>query len=64
MSVTPKCPHCGSIELPAHVQQEHDVTTVLVLYCASCGSILAAADYSPHYPHTEPHTSQRGSSKT
>ena len=64
MRVTPKCPYCGSLELPAHVQQEHDVTTVLVLYCASCGSILAAADYAPHYPHPEPSASQSGKSKT
>jgi hypothetical protein len=32
------------------MQQDHDVTKILVLYCASCGSILAAADFQPHYP--------------
>lgn len=64
MSVAPKCPYCGSIDLPAHVQQEHDVTTLLVLYCASCGAILGAADYSPHYPRTEADASRRGSRET
>jgi uncharacterized Zn finger protein len=62
MSATPKCPHCGSIELPEHVQQEHDVTTVLVLYCANCGSILAAADYFPHYPGPQAPASRPGAS--
>jgi uncharacterized Zn finger protein len=50
MSVTPKCPFCDSTEQPKSVAQEHDVTTVLLLYCASCGSILEAADLRPHYP--------------
>jgi uncharacterized Zn finger protein len=48
MSVIPKCPHCGSTEPLESVAQEHDETTVLVLFCASCGSILAAADFEPH----------------
>ena len=30
--------------------KDHDLTTVLVLYCSSCGSILGAADFSPRYP--------------
>ena len=51
--VAPKCPYCNSGRRPNAVQQEHDGTTVLVLHCASCGAILAAADYRPHYPsHT------------
>jgi hypothetical protein len=27
------------------------MTAVLVLFCASCGSILGAADVAPHYPN-------------
>jgi len=50
MSVIPKCPHCGSTEQPKATEQDHHATTVLVLYCASCGSILGAADVRPHYP--------------
>jgi uncharacterized Zn finger protein len=50
MDVTPKCPYCDSTDAPKSVRQEHDQTTVLVLYCASCGSILAAADLSSHFP--------------
>jgi hypothetical protein len=50
MSVIPKCPHCGSTEQPKAIEQDHDATTVLVLYCSSCGSILGAADSRPHYP--------------
>jgi hypothetical protein len=61
MSATPRCPHCGSIKLPAHVQQEHDGTTVLVLFCETCGAILAAADYAPHYPHAEAPANRGGS---
>jgi hypothetical protein len=37
--------------------QQYDVTTVLVLYCGSCGAILAAADYSPSYSGTGVHPS-------
>ena len=50
MSVSPKCPSCGAIERPLSVEQEHHRTTLLVLYCAVCGSILAAADLHPNYP--------------
>jgi hypothetical protein len=50
MSVIPKCPFCNSTEQPKSIEQEHDMTTLLVLYCASCGSILGAADLSQHYP--------------
>jgi phage FluMu protein Com len=49
MSVKPKCPYCNSTEQPKSVTQDHHVTTVLLLYCAACGSILAAADFHPHY---------------
>lgn len=52
MDVTPKCPYCNSADKPASVRQEHDLTTVLVLYCGSCGSILTAADMLTHYPST------------
>jgi uncharacterized Zn finger protein len=62
MSVTPKCPYCGSTEKPTSVAQEHNLTTVLVLYCASCGSILAAADFSPH-PDLTGGQSQRGEAR-
>ena len=50
ISVSPKCPHCGSTEQPKTIEHEYHVTTVLVLYCSSCGSILGAADSRPHYP--------------
>jgi hypothetical protein len=50
MSVIPKCPFCNSTEQPKSIEQEHDMTTLLVLYCASCGSILGTADLSQHYP--------------
>lgn len=50
MAIAPQCPHCHSKERPLSVRQEHEWTTVLVLFCPSCGSILAAADVSPHYP--------------
>lgn len=43
MSVIPKCPHCGSTEQPQATEQDHRATTVLVLYCSSCGSILEAS---------------------
>jgi hypothetical protein len=49
MDVIPKCPFCDSTEQPKSVAQEPQVTTVLVLYCASCGSILGAADLRQHY---------------
>ncbi len=52
MSVTAKCGYCGSDERPNSVMQEHDVATLVVLYCASCGAILAAADYNPRYSET------------
>jgi hypothetical protein len=32
------------------MEQDHRGTTLLVLYCAACGSILAAADLHPNYP--------------
>jgi hypothetical protein len=48
--VAPKCPYCNSGRRPSAVQQEYDGTTVLVLHCPSCGAILAAADFRPHYP--------------
>lgn len=51
MTATPKCPHCGSTEPLASVDQEHQGTAVLVLYCSSCGAIVAAADVSVHYPY-------------
>jgi phage FluMu protein Com len=60
MSVIPKCPYCNSTDQPKSMQQDHDVTKILVLYCASCGSILAAADFQPHYPDFREPTSQRG----
>jgi hypothetical protein len=50
MDVTPKCPHCNSTDKPKSVKQDHDLTSVLLLYCASCGSILAAADLRPGFP--------------
>jgi uncharacterized Zn finger protein len=59
MSITPKCPYCDSTEPLESVVQEHDETTVLVLFCASCGSILAAADFDPHPDFTGGPT-QRG----
>ena len=40
----------GSIEALASVDQEHNLTTVLVLHCSSSGAILAAADPSPDLP--------------
>ena len=49
-TATPKCPHCGSTEPLATVEQEHQVTTLLVLYCSSCGAILGAANRLPHLP--------------
>jgi uncharacterized Zn finger protein len=50
MSGIPKCPYCDSTEQPMSVAQDHGETTVLVLFCGSCGSILAAADFNPHFP--------------
>lgn len=50
MSVEPQCPQCHSTERPMSVRQEHDMTAVLVLFCASCGSIVGAADVAPQYP--------------
>jgi len=50
MSVSPKCPQCGSTEQPQAIEQDYHVTTLLVLYCSSCDSILGAADLRPHYP--------------
>lgn len=50
MTATPKCPYCGSTDPLASVEQEHHRTTVLILYCSSCGAIVAAADLSAHYP--------------
>jgi uncharacterized Zn finger protein len=49
MSVTPKCPHCESTDQPKTVRKELEGATALILYCASCGSILAAADVQPQY---------------
>jgi hypothetical protein len=43
MSVSPKCPHRGSTEQPKAIEQDYHVTTLLVLYCSSCGSILGPA---------------------
>jgi uncharacterized Zn finger protein len=60
MSVIPKCPYCESTEPLESVVQEHDETTVLVLFCASCGSILAAADFEPHYPDFAGVPNERG----
>ena len=53
-----KCPYCNSTAQPNSVKRDYDVTTVLILYCASCSSILGAADFRPHYPDlTGPHAS-------
>lgn len=49
MSVSPKCPHCGSTEQPKAIERDYHLTTVLVPYFSSCGSILGAADSRPHY---------------
>ena len=47
--MTPQCPPCGSTEQPTSVLQEFDETRLVVLYSGSCGVILAAAGYGPHY---------------
>lgn len=59
MTAAPRCPYCNSTEQPKSVTQDYDVTTILVLYCGSCGAILAAADYSPSYSGTGVHPSAR-----
>ena len=60
VSVSPKCPQCGSTEQPKAIEQDYHVTTILVLYCSSCGSILGAADLRPHYPQLGGPQLQRG----
>jgi hypothetical protein len=59
MTVTPRCPYCNSVEQPSSITQEYDVTRLLVLYCGSCGAILAAADYNPSYSGSGVHPSTR-----
>jgi hypothetical protein len=39
------------MEPPNSVRQDHDIATVLILYGASCRSILGAADFHAHYPN-------------